>query len=242
MAEFRINYNVKGSERKRLVDAIASITGAEKKYLGAPTFRYTVDYFTIDKDGSVTFDDRADSEEIENLIEELAAQGFECEPQDGAESEEGEATEDTAEPSENAEQGETTALTVEIPFEHVNVGNLLKLLESKGDLIRKALGIDDIRIEMKEDRVGFPWFSEVKPEEAMSYAKFISMLCTFSKQAKRINTTQTQVENEKFAFRCFLLRLGFIGEEYKTDRKILLQRLSGSSAFKSGRRSDNVSA
>ena len=43
------------------------------------------------------------------------------------------------------------------------------------------------------------------------------------------------VDNEKYAFRCFLLRLGFIGTEYKTERKILLRNLSGSSAFKAGR-------
>ena len=41
-------------------------------------------------------------------------------------------------------------------------------------------------------------------------------------------------ENEKYAFRCFLLRLGFIGDEYKTDRKVLLANLDGSSAFKAG--------
>ena len=37
-----------------------------------------------------------------------------------------------------------------------------------------------------------------------------------------------------YAFRCFLLRLGFIGSEYKAERKILLKNLSGSSAFKNG--------
>ena len=38
--------------------------------------------------------------------------------------------------------------------------------------------------------------------------------------------------NEKYAFRCFLLRLNMNGKEYKKDRAILLSRLSGSSAFK----------
>lgn len=41
--------------------------------------------------------------------------------------------------------------------------------------------------------------------------------------------------HHKYAFRCFLLRLGFIGNAYKADRKILLRNLSGSSAFKSGK-------
>ncbi len=40
--------------------------------------------------------------------------------------------------------------------------------------------------------------------------------------------------NDKYAFRCFLLRLWFIGAEFKDERKILLRNLSGNSAFKSG--------
>ena len=45
---------------------------------------------------------------------------------------------------------------------------------------------------------------------------------------------EKEVENDKYAFRCFLLRLGFIGSEYKEERRILLKNLSGSSAFKGG--------
>ena len=80
-----LKYNVTGANRKALVDAIAEITGADKKYLGAPTFAYEVDYFTIDKNGTVCFDDRADSEEIENLIEELYERGFKAEDMEMAE-------------------------------------------------------------------------------------------------------------------------------------------------------------
>ena len=55
-----------------------------------------------------------------------------------------------------------------------------------------------------------------------------------SKDQKRINKTESSTENEKYAFRCFLLRLGFIGNEHKNDRKVLLKNLTGSSAFKGG--------
>ena len=55
---------------------------------------------------------------------------------------------------------------------------------------------------------------------------------------KRVNASEKEVDNEKYAFRCFLLRLGFIGNEYKTQRKILLRNLTGSSAFKSGSRKE----
>ena len=55
---------------------------------------------------------------------------------------------------------------------------------------------------------------------------------------KRVNASEKEVDNEKYAFRCFLLRLGFIGNEYKSQRKILLRNLTGSSAFKSGSRKE----
>lgn len=59
-------------------------------------------------------------------------------------------------------------------------------------------------------------------------------LCKMSKDQKRISATEKPVDNERYAFRCFLLRLGFIGDEYKTDRKILMRYLPGNSAFKGG--------
>ena len=53
-----------------------------------------------------------------------------------------------------------------------------------------------------------------------------------AKEAKRVTAKEPDTESEKYAFRCFLLRLGFIGAESKTQRKLLLQKLSGSSAFR----------
>ena len=58
-----LKYNLTGADRKRLVKAISEITEVPAKYLGAPSFAYQVDYFTIDRNGSVSFDNRADSEE-----------------------------------------------------------------------------------------------------------------------------------------------------------------------------------
>lgn len=66
------------------------------------------------------------------------------------------------------------------------------------------------------------------------YLHFVHALCEMACNQKRISVQEREVENEKYAFRCFLLRLGFIGEEYKVERKILLKNLTGSSAFKNG--------
>ena len=121
------------------------------------------------------------------------------------------------------------------PLMESEYGILHKLLDAKGGLIKKALGVDVLPIEIQKDRVAFPWFVELPYADAVrAYTHFISALCEMSKNAKRVTVTEKAVDNEKYAFRCFLLRLGFIGSEYKVERKILLKNLSGSSAFKNG--------
>ena len=230
-----IRYNVTGAKRKELVKVIANATGARAEYKFMPTCNYEIDYFTVTKDGTLLFDDCADSEEVERVLEAVAAAGFECEPQDGGEQPSGEETKETEEAADSAPQGEPVGLTVEIPLDKVSLGNLTKLLEAKGKLIRKALGISELSFEIMEDRVAFPWFEELPDSDAAkAYTHFISALCEMSRNAKRVTATEKPVENEKYAFRCFLLRLGFIGSEYKAERKILLKNLTGSSAFKDG--------
>lgn len=235
----KIRYNRIGLERKALVRAIEEITECTAHYLGAPTFAYQVDYFTITKDGTLEFDDRADSEEIENLLEQLAQKDFEGTaaemPHTVAETEAEEVSAETETVRHKPTQGqqcESIDLTITLPLESVAVGNLTKLLDAKGSLIKKALGIDKLPIEVKEETVEFPWFETVSPEETAAYTHFISALCELSKNAKRVTAKEKEVDNEKYAFRCFLLRLGFIGTEYKSERKILLRNLSGSAAFK----------
>ena len=71
-----LNFHVNGAERKRLVQTISNWLGVPAKYCGAPTFNYEVDYFTIDRNGSLSFDDRADSEVIERLLEHIYDEGF----------------------------------------------------------------------------------------------------------------------------------------------------------------------
>ena len=71
-------------------------------------------------------------------------------------------------------------------------------------------------------------------DAANAYLHFVHALCEMACNQKRISVQEREVENEKYAFRCFLLRLGFIGDEFKADRKLLLSKLDGSAAFKSG--------
>ena len=125
-------------------------------------------------------------------------------------------------------------LTVEMPLEKVAPGRLTTQLDAKEDLIKKALGVKKVGIKIEGEKVLFPWFENVDHIEMKTYARFIEKLCKMTKNAKRVVARKKEIKNEKYEFRCFLLRLGFIGDKYKLDRKILLKNLKGSSAFKNG--------
>ena len=195
-----LNFHVNGTERKRLVQTISDWLGAPAKYCGAPTFNYEVDYFTLDRNGSLSFDDRADSEVIERLLEHIYDEGFDIDQ------------------SHTDDEEEPCAVCVSMP---------------------KSLFTDSLPLEITDTKVSFPWFlATPTPDEMNAYDTFICKLCEMARNQKRINATEKPTDNEKYAFRCFLLRLGFIGAEYKTARKILLRNLAGSSAFRNGQRSE----
>ncbi len=207
--------------RKLMVKAIEEITGEKAKYLGVPSCAYEIGGYRIEKDGTLKCEDSLDADESRVIAACIEATGI---------------TPEGYRPEEPAEETEPVDLTVEIPLEKVSVENLGKIIDAKGKLIQKALGIEDCRIEADSETVKFPWFHGIDPSKAKAYTNFISALCEMSIKQKRITATEKEAENEKYAFRCFLLRLGFIGKEYKDDRKILLANLEGSSAFKSGKK------
>jgi len=234
----KIKFKATGAERKKLVAAVTEILNTPQKYLGAPTFAYEVGDFHIDKEGTLsgggTVSDTANSD----LLTALNERGFIGEVTDR-----GDLEESTAE-SETEATSDTNAgidgLTIEMPkddFSETSIGNLEKLVTSKAELIKKALGTDDLTIEQTDTTLRFPWFT-IQGDAALvrTYSKFIEALCTMAKEQKRITAKEKPVDNEKYAFRCFLLRLGFIGADYKADRKILLRNLSGNGSFKSGER------
>lgn len=131
---------------------------------------------------------------------------------------------------------EPDTLTMEMPLEgftEENIAKLEKLIASKAGLIKKALGVDALPIERTDTTLRFPWFAFGTPsEEAKAYAYFICALCTAAKKQQRVTAKEHPVDNEKFTFRVFLIRLGFVGDDYKAARKILLRNLSGNSTFK----------
>ena len=242
----KIIYSLK--ERKPFVQALEEITGTKSVYKKSPTFAYEVGCLTITKDGDLEFDDHVDADSMKEILNELEKRGFVAKEnpykrmqENSLEEKEGsEETVPEEDEQEAALEPKEMGLTVSMPRKYFNdqaLTNLKNLVESKQTLIKNALGIAELPIEVGEEKVSFPWF-EIKPadEDAVTaYTHFMYALCEMARNQRRINGTEKEVENEKYAFRCFLLRLGFIGEQYKVERKILLQNLSGSAAFKNNK-------
>ena len=225
-----VKTNAQGKERKRLVLTIAKWTGDQVKYAGAPSFAYEVGGITIDKDAGIDFGNALPDEAIDRLLQHLYDEGFE--PDMSIE----EAAEDGGD--------EFSGICISMPrslFTDKNLENLKAITAAKESLIKKALGADSLPIEVTDTKVSFPWFpGEPTPEEINAFDTFICKLCEMARNQTRVVAKEKAADNEKYAFRCFLLRLGFIGEEYKMARKILLRNFTGSSAFKSGPKSKEV--
>lgn len=278
---FQYNYNLRGSNRKPLVEAISQILDKPAVYQGAPNFSYIIGDYTVDRNGVLSYGSNIHPDFAAVLVSDLQERGFEAErvtidnvtetsatdevPANEAmdTSAENTTTEDAmneAEPEETAvnetDLEETVAdenvpdtasntdapgkLTIEIPdtgFTPEMRENLKKIVASKATLLKQALETDDLPIVELDGKITFPWFTLHGIDgEADAYNRLIAAICKMAKTQKRVTAVEKPIENAKFTMRLFLIRLGFIGNEYKTARKILLRNLTGNSSWKSGHR------
>lgn len=226
-----IQFNVNGEDRKAMVKAIEDELGVKATYLGVPSCAYQIGSFKVGKLGELEFADGEMTEEVSKVIDAcIRATGVTPEGLPDNES--------AQEEAENTQE-EAPTLTISVPMDKVKVGNLTALVDAKAGLIRTALGVQDLRIDVGADKVSFPWFSgDLDADTIQAYTQFIEALCKMSVNQKRVQAREKPVENEKYAFRCFLLRLGFIGAEYKQTRKVLLKNFEGSSAFRTQEAAD----
>lgn len=200
-----INFNVHGQQRKKLVEQIANYTHQKAEYQYTPTYAYQIGKYTVSKDGNLSSPDEIPA----NLLDYLEQQGFHP----------------------------TEIIKLNLAYQRDKftdqaLDNLRHLIWAKGQLIKDACQLEDLPLNVDEKQVSFDWFKEVKLDDVLAYQQFIDKLVQYAKDHQRIVSEPHEESNEKYAFRCFLLRLGFISPEYKTQRKVLLRNLAGSAAFK----------
>lgn len=233
-----MNVHVEVENRKELVKALEKLTLEKAKYLGVPSCAYQIGSLTLSKNSSLSWGEEVNETAMERLLAALEEKGFVT--KEGNLAEKMLKNMAAAEPANVETEPEMLDVNISLPkdiFTPETWENLNNLLAAKGRLIQKALGLEELpEVIEEEDRITFPWF-KIKPSDNSlleAYSKFVCALAKLVREQKRVNSKEKEVENEKYAFRCFLLRLGFIGKEYKEVRKTLLKNFTGSSAFKGG--------
>ena len=220
-----IQFKLEGRSRKQLAAAVSEITGVPAVYKFMPSCAFEIGEFTVTREGYLEFDDNTEIPVIKSLIDSLAEKGFVT------------ATViPFSEIEKVSEESETEPHSPTVPrefFDDVTFGKLDRLIESKTELFKQAFRTDSLNYKVTDTEVQFPWFSDLSDEtDFKAYCDFISAFCKMAKEQKRINKSQAQTDNPKFAMRVFLIRLGFVGDEHKVTRKILLRNLSGSAAYR----------
>ena len=255
-----IRFSLNNAGRRALANAVGEILGLDVVYNRAPTFSYGIGGYTVDVDGALVCPTGINRNEISRLVVALGERGYEAETEIEVDVEpvadvDTDACDDAVvemeagNPPEPLAQLETFVqhppddshkLSITMPRAELTdlaIDNLQKIIASKETLIKKALGVDSLPLVVGEEKLHFQWFALTNTDgEIEAYLHFVNALCKMAKESKRITAKERDTaDNDKFAMRVFLIRLGFVGAEYKLSRKILLRNLTGNSSWKSGR-------
>ena len=231
-----IKYNLTGTERKALVKAVSNIIGEKFKYLGAPSFAYQIgDDCTVTSDGTLKISNDTDNDKVEHLLEKLYECGYETENDENVDI--SDTNKDFARETIGCSIGLPISKLSDKPCNDKIIANLKAIIAGKMTLFQKAVGTDkELKIEWNKDEIWFDWFDSVIPNEKLGlYISLFKALYQMAEKAVRVNTKDKPVDNEKFAMRTFLNRIGLSGMEYKPLRKELMRNLSGDGAFRYGR-------
>lgn len=200
--------------RKQLAALIATHLGAHAEYLGTPSFAYQMGEAMLDRDWLLHLPGTTDTA----VLAETAAQaGF---PAD-------------------APVAEELWLTLVFPttdWDEATAGKVEATLAAKGRLIAKALQIPatPMSIDAEAGTAEFPWFDQVPDPDVVEAATvLIARIIDHAKAATRISAKPAETGgNDKYVMRCWLLRLGMVGDSYKNVRRVLLANLEGNAAWK----------
>lgn len=211
-------------DRKELVKILSKHLGIKSKYLGVPSFNYRVGEFIVDREGKI-LNKAGDELKLEEIL--------------------------------NSAQEETTTVEISIPLEGHNentLKTLINMIYSKQTLIKQSFQLDKNLVEKEtieklntaenieefKDNLLSPNIKidaenivfTINTDLVRAATLFFGLLNEKSKELKYASSKPTETDNEKYAFRTWLMRLGMIGDEYKEARKELLENLSGNSAFR----------
>lgn len=141
-------------------------------------------------------------------------------------------------PGETATSTDDTLLTITIQRKSLPDDALIRLqaiVLNKKVLFQRAVQKDALPIEITDEEISFPWFTLTGIEgEAAAYGQFITALCQMAREQTRILDKPYDGDNDRFAMRIFMVRMGMKGAQFALARKLMMKHLSGNSGWRYG--------
>ncbi len=207
-------FRIEPTKRKKLANTIADFYHSKAEYK-MPGFRYVInDQITVNKDCSAVINSKMTTTEITTLLNYLADHGFRA--------------------SQKQEEPELLEISVPAPRDEGHTRqNIECFVQAYRPILTKIFETDSFMINEEDGKLSFPWFNLTEDlETTNAYMEFIIKLTATAQHSARMSSRPVAVDNEKFTWRACLLHLGFIGDQYKQTRKVLMKNLEGNSAFR----------
>ena len=235
------------ADRKLLVKELEKRLGILSEYKGAPLFAYKVGDYTVRRDGHIEVEDeKADVE----MLRALHTTGY----VDGSWDKDRERLVIML-PYDGHTGATLTNLTFMVAGRSKLINKSIRCMNAfdiDGRFIEALLEkvpttVDEFLqtveavdanytnsgLTFEPDGIAFAGFPAVEnPNLLQAYMDLAALMNKMSLTQKRVHISVAETDNEKYAFRVWLLRLGMNGDGYKTTRKLLLENLSGNSAFR----------
>ena len=257
-------------DRKEIVKVLGEHFGVKPEYMGVPSFAYQIETegetYTIDKAGKITNAEGIELQ-LENILNPIVQEDTNEVTEEEINIEE-QTEEIQNAPFEIAITMEDhTGITLRnlINMIYSKQELIIKSLGISEDIINEGFvkGINEAKIYTLEEfkreadnigkenckriefdfenkRISFKFINEEADEKIKAYTQFIELLDKSAKELKHASAKVSITDNPKFTFRVFLIRIGMVGDEYKTTRKILLKNLEGNAAFRYGKPEKNI--
>jgi len=247
----RFTFKVTGLERKQVAVVIADTIGEQVIYAGVPSFNYIAGGWTIDKQGIVTTTETGFKDEhvtLRMVLDALKIAGASTEgnltvsiPMTGHTGNSLRNLANLIWSKQTLIQKALARYEAILPASLVTAINAVPIdtLEEFVSVVNNAIeagqieGDSDLDIDLVDKSISFSFFNaSLDAEEVHAFGILCFQLNEQAKKQKFSSTKQKEATNDRYAFRCFLLKLGFIGTEYKATRKILLSKLDGNAAYR----------
>lgn len=232
------SFRVAGFERKEIAHVLAEILGAPIKYTGPPSFKYEIGGCSIDRNANVNSPVNEYSPKVLTALKEMGATTEEnvnivipMDKHTGASLRNLVNIISSKDRLLQSALGRTEAIVPRGFVEHMNSVPI----ETVEDFEEAARGQNSggLQFDFENKTIGFGFYNvSLDFKEIKAYMALSKALDEQAKRLKYASLLQKEADNEKYAFRCFLLRLGFIGNELKSERKLLMSKLAGNGSYK----------